>query len=430
MELIIILIFTAMLIGCIAFDISIIIALAAGYFLFFFYALKKDFDFKEILAMSFEGIKTVKNVLIAFLLIGMMTATWRASGCILAVVCYVSRLITPSVFIMLSFLLCMIVSVLTGTSFGTSATMGVICMSIAVSMNISVFWVGGAILAGSFWGDRCSPVSTSALLVSTITETDLYKNIKNMVRTAVVPTIIVCVIYLVAGIVLKGSGEVPDVRGTFGVEFIIRPVCVLPAVIIIVLALFRLDVKKVMLISTFVAAFITVLVQGMTFSDLVKTLVTGYSARAEELAPIINGGGIISMVRVAVIVCIASCYSGIFKKTGLLDFLQEKMVKLAEKTGVFRTVLLISIPAAMIACNQTLAIMLTNQLASKLSTDKEKLALYLENSVVLIAALIPWSIAGNVPLAAVGAPTKCMLTACFLYVLPLWCCITERKTNA
>lgn len=81
-----------------------------------------------------------------------------------------------------SFLLCSLVSFLTGTAFGTAATMGVICMTMAKSMNVSDVLAGGAILAGIYFGDRCSPVSTSALLVSELTKTDLYENLKGMAK--------------------------------------------------------------------------------------------------------------------------------------------------------------------------------------------------------------------------------------------------------
>ena len=98
-----------------------------------------------------------------------------------------------------SFLLCCLVSFLTGTSFGSAATIGVICMTMADSMGIPSIYTGGAILAGIFFGDRCSPVSTSALLVSELTKTDLFSNIRNMLRSALVPFALCCIIYAQLG---------------------------------------------------------------------------------------------------------------------------------------------------------------------------------------------------------------------------------------
>ena len=166
LEIIVILAFIAVLMTCVILDISIVYALAVGYFIFFFYGVKRGFGAKNVFMMSVKGVKTVKNLLITFLLIGVVTALWRAAGTIPMIICYASKLIHPSVFVLIAFLLNALISFLTGTAFGTAATMGVICMTMALAMGIEPLYVGGAILSGVFWGDRCSPVSTSALLVS------------------------------------------------------------------------------------------------------------------------------------------------------------------------------------------------------------------------------------------------------------------------
>ncbi len=419
MELLVLSLFAIILIVCVVLKISIVIALLIGLLLFASYAGMKGFSVIQIGRMSLEGVSTAKNILITFLFIGSLTAVWRASGCIPAIVCYASGLINPSIFIMLSFLLCALVSFLTGTSFGTSATVGVICMSIARSMDLSVFWVGGAILSGAYWGDRCSPVSTSLLLVSTITETDLYRNIRNMLRTAIIPTVIVCAIYLVVGLQSSGEKVNVDVVSIFGKEFRISILCLIPAALIFLLALCKVKVKTAMFVSIVSAIIISIFVQDMQLMPLLKTIVMGYQAKDESLSAIINGGGLISMIRVGAIVCIASCYSGIFKETGLLEGLQDKFISLEGRTNPFFAMLLVSIPAALIACNQTLTIMLTQQISSKSDIEPETMALYLADSALVIAALVPWSIAGSVPLATVGVSNASMAVACYLYILPL-----------
>ena len=113
----------------------------------------------------------------------------------------------PSVMILMAFLLNALVSVLTGTAFGTAATMGVICMTMAKAMGCNEILAGGAILSGVFFGDRCSPVSTSALLVSELTHTNIFDNIRLMVRTAIVPLILTCAFYGVCGIRISGGGS-------------------------------------------------------------------------------------------------------------------------------------------------------------------------------------------------------------------------------
>lgn len=427
MDIAVLCIFCAILIVCVITKFSLVLALLAGLVLFLAYGLLRGFGGKALLSMCLSGAKTVSNVLLTLLLIGVLTALWRASGCIPTIVCYAAGLIHPSVFVLLTFLLNCLVSVLTGTAFGTAATMGVICMSIANSMGLPPFWVGGAILSGVFFGDRCSPVSTSALLVCTLTETDIYTNIKAMIRSAAVPFAAACAVYLAAGFFLPAAAAQTDVSALFHSAFRIHPLCLLPAVCILVPAALRLNVKLTMVISIAASFFIALFLQGVPLSELLRTMLTGYQTDAEALSAMINGGGVLSMVRVAAIILIAACYSGIFEKTGLLDFLRRFVVRLAEKCGNFRAVALISLLTSAISCNQTLAIMLTDQLSADLKDERGVRALRLEDTAVVLAPLIPWSIAGSVPLTSVGAPMRCILGACFLYLLPLWHALRREK---
>ena len=190
----------------------------------------------------------------------MITALWRASGTIAYIVYMGSKLISPSILILLTFLLCSILSVLIGTSLGTAATMGVICASIGKAMGVNPYYVGGAVLSGIYFGDRCSPMSTSALLITELTKTNLYTNIKLMIKTSV-------------------SGA--------------------------------------------------------------------------------------------------------------------------------------------IACNQSLGTILTNELCGEL-VEKQKMAIILENTVILLVGLIPWNIAMDVPLKTIGVGFMSGLFAFYLYFLPLW----------
>ena len=349
----------------------------------------------------------------------MLTAVWRAAGTISVIVCIAAKLIHPSIFLLMTFLLNCLISVLTGTAFGTAATMGVICSTMGASMGVSPIWIGGTVLAGVYFGDRCSPVSTSALLVATLTETNLFDNIKKMIHTAIIPFIITCSIYLFVGIKVHGSGEVPDLTMIFGREFELSLLAVLPAAILLLLSLKRIDVKITMIISIVIGLGICFLVQDMHIVEIPKILLMGFTAKDREVGTMINGGGIISMLKVSAIVSASSAYSGIFQNTGILDRIQEGIGKIADKTTAFLAVLLTAILTGMIACNQTLSIMLTDQLAKDVVKDKERLAIDLENTAVIISPLIPWSIANAVVLGTIGVPVSSAVTAGFLYILPI-----------
>ena len=147
---------------------------------------------------------------------------------------------------------------------------------------------------------------------------------------------------------------------------------------------------------------------------------SGFTPADAEVARMMSGGGIVSMLRVGCIVCLSSAYSGIFQKTGMLDRAKRLVGALAGKTNAYTASLVTSVLTGMIACNQTLTILLTEQLCRGEYSEKETLAIDLEDSAVVTAPLIPWSIAGAVPLAAVGAPSAAVLAAFYLILLPLW----------
>ena len=131
------------------------------------------------------------------------------------------------------------------------------------------------------------------------------------------------------------------------------------------------------------------------------------------------------MLRVASIIFISSSYNGIFEKTGLFDGIKNVVEKTAHRTTAFTATLLTSFVAGAMACNQTLAIMLTHQLTDHTDSDKSCFALTLEDTVVVTSPLIPWSIASATPLAAIGGSAISIPFAVFLWLLPLWRTITE-----
>ena len=420
MEFLVLGAFCASLALCISLGFSMLYALFFGLLLFMLYGRRKGFSWRALAGMAMNGVKTVRGILITFLLIGVMTGLWRAAGTISFIVCRASGLIRPSVFLLMTFLLNSGLSTLTGTSFGTAATMGVICASIGAAMNVSPFLTGGAVLSGAFLGDRCSPVSTSALLVATITETDIFDNLRRMLRRAVVPFLLTCLVYLLLGLSLPREEVKTDLEAVYARVFTLNWITVLPAAAILLLSAFRVKVKAAMCVSVLTAVLICLFVQDMPFIDVLKTAWAGFCPRDAEAAATMSGGGALSMLEVTVIVCVSTAYTDLFNKTGLLDGARNATLALSRRTTVFCATLLSSLGAGMIACNQTLAILLAKQLCQDLYPDKETLAIDLEDTAVVVSPLIPWSIAGAVPLSTVHAPVTAVFAAFYLMILPLY----------
>ena len=418
-SIIAILLFSLSLITCLLLKFSVVYALIIGYIIFIIYGLIKRHNLIILIKKSFEGVLTVKNILLVFILIGMITALWRASGTIAFIVYMGSKLVSPSILILLTFLLCSILSVLIGTSLGTAATMGVICASIGKTMGVNPYYVGGAVLSGIYFGDRCSPMSTSALLITELTKTNLYTNIKLMIKTSIIPFIVTCLFYLFLGFKSKVSNISVDVTEIFKQNYNLNMLVIIPAILIVILSILKINVKKTMLVSIVISFIIAIFIQRDSIVALINYCIFGYHHPNERLNLMMKGGGILSMVNVSLIVGISSSYSGIFKETKMLVSLKKYLKDFSKKTSSYFVIFLSSIISGAIACNQSLGTILTNELCGEL-VEKQKMAIILENTIILLVGLIPWNIAMGVPLKTIGVGVMSGIYAFYLYFLPLW----------
>lgn len=404
--------------------INIFYPLFLGLLFFLVIAYRRGFKPGELASMVISGVKKSYGIIIILLLIGAITAVWRASGTVAYVVYYGIKLMNPNLFILYAFMLCCLVSFLLGSSFGTVGTIGVILMVMVKGGNVNINLVAGAIIAGALFGDRCSPMSSSANLVATITGTELYINIRNMFRTAAVPFALSLVIYGIISfqnpLYLGESAISSEILKYYSLSWVV----VLPAVIILMLAAFRIEVKLSMLLSILSGMVISILVQRESLTEVIGYVLFGYQMSGEGvLKGIIAGGGIASMLKVTLIILVSFALSGVFEGTSLLKNIEERILMLGNKIGVYATVVITSIIAASFGGSQTLALILVYQLIRNLyasaGIDKYELAVDLEDTVIVLSSLIPWNIAGAVPAAALTANSTYTFYAYYLYLLPL-----------
>ena len=302
------LLFCAVLFASVALGWSIIPALFVGVLLFMGYGLVRRCSLRAMASRAAGSVRSAGTVVVAFVLIGVLTSLWRASGTIAFIVAHSTAVIHAATVIPLSFLLCSAMSVLVGSSFASAATMGTICMSLGLSMQANPVMLGGAILAGVYVGDRCSPVSTSALLVKQLTHTNLFNTIARMLRTGAVPFVLSCVVYVAAAVVewlcaSGGSGfgvasaaatagsagsaraavstnasSITDIGGLFSSAFDLHWLTLVPALLVIVLALLRVDVRLLMLASIAASVAVCVGVQHMEWAELLRLVPCAKSA--------------------------------------------------------------------------------------------------------------------------------------------------------
>ena len=402
LEIWVLLLFILFLFLAIIFNVSIVFALFANLILLSIYAYIKKFSLKKIWNMIFFGIKSAKTILIVFSLIGMITGIWRLSGTLAYIIYHGISFISPKFFYAGVFIFNASISLLTGTSFGTSSTAGVISMSISNAMGFSPLVTGGAVLSGAFFGDRSSPMSTSALLVATLTGTDLYNNIKNMFKTCVIPLVLAVITFQIFNFGIDANIDRHSIEA-LRIIFNFNPILMIPTITIIVLSIFRVNLKINLIISIAISIFFAAIFQEKSAIEILNALIFGMHLDSEA-GKLINGGGYISMLKMLLVVGISSGYFGFFKNTDLLTGVKRHIKKLFIKLPDMLVMEIMSIIISAFSSNQTLSIMLTYEMARESYEDTSKLALDIENSAVMTSALIPWNIAGSSPMEMIGAP--------------------------
>ena len=204
---------------------------------------------------------------------------------------------------------------------------------------------------------------------------------------------------------------------------------VLPAAIMLVLPLLRVPVWIAMSVSGAAAAAVGMLLQGMSAAETLRVCVLGYAPDG-ILAQVLTGGGLVSMLTVFLMLPLASMMGGILDGTGALDGAQVKIAALSGRIGLFPTTALLSIPCSMVLCNQTIVVIMLQQLMGKVyrsaGAPNEEFAIDIANSGVTIAGLVPWCIACAVPLSMLDVGVEALPYAALLYTIPL-CYLFTRK---
>jgi len=414
-----------LLIACVLKGIFVAYPLVAIFILFFIVAIRQGNEFKYVGKLALEGSKKSLTILKIFILIGAITAIWMSSGTVAAIVFYGIKFLKPEIFVVSAFLISCLVSFLIGTSFGTVGTVGIALMVIARGGGVNSSVAAGAIIAGAYFGDRCSPMSSSANLVGVITDTNIYENIKNMFKTSLVPFAFSLLAYLVISIKfpLNNSGDYlnTEILKVFHISMVI----LIPALIMLLFSIFKIDVKISMLISVITAVVISIFIQNYSIGQCINYMIFGYNMPIDSsLNSIIKGGGIISMLKTALVVFISSAFSGIFEGTGMLNKVQEQLDKAENRYQIFRNVVVTSICTSAFGCSQSLAAIMTHMLNkksySKNRVSKEQSAVDLENTAIVISPLIPWNVALLVPMINLRTDFKCIPFLVYLYSIPIY----------
>lgn len=417
--------------ACLILDGPMLLPLLMGFVCFFTAALTKGFPFSQVGKMALKGAKDSLVVIQVLILIGFITALWRSAGTIAFFVYYGIRIITPPMFILITFLLACLLSYALGTSFGVAGTVGVIFMALARSGGVSEVITAGAVMSGVYFGDRGSPASSSANLVAAVTGTELYNNVKEMMKTVLLPLLLSIGIYAVLSVKNPITHVDGGVLAALEQDFVINFWPVLPAALMLILPLFKVNVMLAMAASILSGAVVSIGVQGLSLLQTFKYAVSGYAPQSSSLGSILGGGGAVSMLEVCGIVLLSCSYSGIFSGTDMLGNIQGALERLMGKIGKFGAMMVTGAATTGIFCNQTIASIMCSDLMGKpyekQGAGKTELAIDIENSVIVMSGLVPWAIACTVPLDMMGVGTEALPYAVLLYLIPL--CYIFTKQN-
>ena len=399
------------------------ISISLSFLIFFIIAIKKGYGFKQSIRFSYLGGKKAFVVLKIFLLIGLVTSSWLIGGTIPAIVYYAMKIMNPIYFILFCFLSTSLVSYMLGTSLGTASTIGLVLIIMARGGDINLNLVGGAILCACYFGDRCSPMSSSANLVSNLTKAPLYPMLKKFRKNTIVPFLITTLVYLILS--LNNPLELGENRiiEEIYIQYNIGFLAILPGLTMLILSIFQVNVKLSMIISVIMASLVGVYVQGTAFFDLIETLIFGYKLDAGNyLENILKGGGLVSMLRPAFVVFVSCAMAGVLEGIGFFSLVYERLKVIKNRHILFLSIGFTSFITAAFGGNQSIAVVMTSEIMRRIYDDFNiesiDFALDISNTTILFAALIPWNIANLVPATTLGLNPLSIVPYSFYLFIP------------
>lgn len=398
---------------------------------------------KDLEDAMVENISSVGTSIVILLLIGAVAGSWMVSGVVPTMIYYGMKVITPGIFLFASCIICALISVMTGSSWTTIATVGVALVGIGTAQGYSPGWIAGAIISGAYFGDKVSPLSDTTVLASSSAGTPLFTHIRFMMVTTVPSFIISLIILLVVSILhdapsdAVAAGFSNDLAGTFNISPWLLLVPVLTGLLI---------ARKVPAIITLFSAAVIAGVFGLVFQPQIfseiagnssgdLTFMEGFKALLQsyygatsidtgnaELNSLISTRGMTGMLATVFLIIAASTFGGALVGSGMLQSLTVALVKFVRRrvtmvaatvgTGVF---------ANMITGDQYLSILLTSSLYKKLyqerGYDSKLLSRSVEDSATVVSVLIPWNSCGMTQATVLKVPTLDYLPYCFFNLI-------------
>ncbi|MBU6131475.1 Na+/H+ antiporter NhaC [Staphylococcus xylosus] len=363
------------------------------------------YEFSEVEEMMYKGIRHALPAIVIIILVGLVIGSWIGSGVVATMIYYGLQLIDPRYFLAVVIILCGIVALAIGSSWSTMATVGVASMGIGISMGISPGMVAGAVICGSYFGDKMSPLSDTTNLASGLTGVDLFEHIKHMFYTTIPALVISLIAFFFIGQRFGGRNfdakNINDILATMQDNFLITPWLLLIPIIVIALVVVKVPAIPAICVGIILGFFAQIFLQGGSITEALTALQTGYTIESGNklVDELFNRGGLESMFYTISLTLVAMTFGGVLEYSGMLTALIAVILKVAKSTGSLIASVIISCIGTNFTCSeQYISIIVPSRMYINTFKDKKlhpkNLSRALEDGGTLTSVFVPWNTCG------------------------------------
>jgi NhaC family Na+:H+ antiporter len=404
-------------------------------------ATKNGYSWKETLRGITSSITAALPALIILLLIGALAGTWMLSGVVPAMIYYGLEILSPTIFLFASCLICAIVSIATGSSWTTVATVGIALVGIGDVLGFEKGIIAGAIISGAYFGDKMSPLSDTTNLAPAMAGTDLITHIKYMALTTIPSIVITLIIFLVIGFFYDANGEVGQIdalQTAIESKFNINPFLFLVPVAVIGLIVKKVPAIPALFIGSLLGGVFAVIFQPDLLVELsgeTNFMKASYKAVIDAMSTdiaivteneivneLLSSSGMSGMLNTIWLIICAMIFGGIMENTGMLKRITQSIIGLAQTTGsLIATTTVSCITFNITASDQYLAIVVPGRMFADVYKERglhpKVLSRTLEDSGTVTSALIPWNTCGAYHSGVLGIATGEYFMYCFFNLI-------------
>ena len=400
-------------------------------------------SYKKILTSISNSVKSVTGALLILLFVGALAGTWMISGIIPAMVYYGLKILDPNIFLPACIIICSIISVATGSSWTTSATVGIALVGIGKALGIPAGMVGGAVIAGAYFGDKLSPLSDTTNLAAAVTKVDLFKHIKYLTYTTIPSISITLIVFIILGFLQVSDGitDNTDLLNAISEKFNISLILFMVPLLVLIMIIKKTPPLIALVIGTLSGALFSLIFQPQIISELssglnsrivdsyivIMNTITGevsIETNNEILDDLFSTGGMLGMMNTIFLVIGTMVFGGVMDAIGALKTISQALLKWADNTfKLFASTVASCLALNVSASDQYLSIVVSGKMFEKAFEDKglapENLSRTLEDSATVTSALIPWNSCGAYHSSVLGVSVgEYFIYAIFNWISP------------